>query len=176
MNEVLDEYRLEDIAADHLIGVGVFIPFVIARLPGDSRATEALLAVTLRNIGDAGERQVTLRLTWSSLSASAQPLGVPERTITEWAACGLACVVLAHYTQARIYQVTGDGDRFDYWVREGQREYGLEVSGTLTDEVETRLRTKVRQLQDNPYGVAGYVVVAGFASREIICSFHLFEE
>lgn len=103
-------------------------------------------------------------------------VGVSERTITEWAACGLACVVLARYTQARMFQVTGDGDRFDYWVRDGQREYGLEVSGTLTDELETRHRAKVRQLQDNPYGVAGYVVVAGFTSRAVICSFHQVEE
>ncbi len=135
-----------------------------------------MLTVTLRHLGDASERQVTLRLTWSASSASTQSLGVPERTITEWAACGLACAVLARYTQARMFQVTGDGDRFDYWVRDGQREYGLEVSGTLTDELENRHRAKVRQLRDNPYGVAGYVIVTRFASLETICSFHQFEE
>lgn len=173
---MLDEYRLEDIASDHLIGAGIFIPFVIARLQRGSRATEAVLAITLRDIGNVGERQITLRLTWSASSAPAQRLGVAGRTITEWAACGLACVALARYTRARMYQVTGDGDRFDYWVREGEREYGLEVSGTLTDEIETRHRAKVLQLQDNPYGVDGYVVVAGFAEPAIICSFHQYEE
>jgi hypothetical protein len=171
-----DEYRLEDIASDHLIGASVFIPFVIARLQGANRAIEALLTISLRNVGDTGERQTTLRLTWSMSNASAQPLGVPERTITEWAACGLACVVLARYTQARMFQVTGDGDRFDYWVSDGKHEYGLEVSGTMADEIETRHRAKVRQLQDNPYGVDGYVVVAGFTGPAVICSFHLYEE
>ncbi|MGH9839395.1 MAG: hypothetical protein ACREEM_11490 [Blastocatellia bacterium] len=93
--------------------------------------------------------------------------------MTEWAACGLACVVLARYTQLRVTQVTGDGDRFDYWVSDGEREYGLEVSGTMTEEMETRHRAKVRQWRENPYEVDGYVIIAG---REIICSFHRFEE
>jgi hypothetical protein len=101
---------------------------------------------------------------------------VSERTITEWAALGLACVVLARYTSVRVQQVAGDGDRFDFWVSDGEREYGLEVSGTITDEVETRHRSKVRQWRENPYGVDGYVIVAGFAEYNIICSFHRFEE
>ncbi len=173
---VLDEYRLEDIALDHRIGADIFIPFVAARLQGESRANEAVLAITLRDVAGTGDRQETLRLIWSAASAAMQPLGVQERTITEWAAYGLACVVLARYTQARVIQVTGDGDRFDYWVSDGRREYGLEVSGTMADDIEARHRAKVRQLRENPYGVDGYVVVAGFAGRKIICSFHSFEE
>lgn len=55
-------------------------------------------------------------------------------------------------------------------------EYGLEVSGTTKDDVESRHRAKVRQLQENPYGVDGYVVVVGFAKREVIISFHRFQE
>lgn len=176
MNDECDEYRLEEISFDHRISVGIFIPFVVTRLQGENRATEALLNVTLRNFGDAVDRQEKLRLYWSASSAPAQPLGVPERTITEWAACGLACVVLAHFTQARVHQVTGHGDRFDYWVSDGTREYGLEVSGTMTDEIETRWRAKARQLQENPYAVDGYVVMAGFAGREVICSFHEYRE
>ncbi len=176
MNAALDEYRLEDIALDHRIGADVFIPFVVARLQGVSRATEAVLTVTLRDVGIAGERQEQLRLFWARSSASVQPLGVQERTITEWAAYGLACVVLARYTQLHVTQVTGDGDRFDYWVSDGEREYGLEVSGLVAEELETRHRAKVRQWRENPYGVDGYVVIAGFAGREIICSFHRFEE
>jgi hypothetical protein len=105
-----------------------------------------------------------------------QPLGVPERTITEWAACGVACAVLARYTSMRICAVTGDGDRFDYWVRDGDQEYGLEVSGTITDDLETRLRLKIRQLCTNPYGVDGYVIIVGFSTNEVIFSFHRFAE
>lgn len=32
MTSAFDEYRLENIALDHRIGAGVFVPFVIARL------------------------------------------------------------------------------------------------------------------------------------------------
>lgn len=176
MNGAPDEYQLEDIALDHPLGAGIFVPFVIARLQGESHATEARLTVTLRDVGSAGDRQEQLRLFWASSSAPVQPLGVQERTMTEWAALGLACVVLARYSSARMNQVAGDGDRFDYWVSDGEHEYGLEVSGTTTGEVETRHRSKVRQWRENPYGVDGYVIVAGFAGYNVICSFHRFEE
>src|SRR5713101_2292055 len=64
-------------------------------------------------------------------------------TITEWAACGAACAVVWRYAGLRVREVAADGDRFDYWVDDGAREFGLEVSGTTTDDVETRHRTKV---------------------------------
>ena len=176
MIDTLDEYRLEEIARDHRIGVGVFVPFVIARLQGANGGTEAILTVRLRDIDGVGERQRQLRLFWSESSAPTQPLAVQERTVTEWAACGVACALLARYTRMRVSQVTGDGDRFDYWVSDCELEYGLEVSGVMTDEIEARHRAKVLQWRDNPYGVDGYVIVAGFASREAIFSFHRFEE
>jgi hypothetical protein len=135
-----------------------------------------VLTITLRDVDSAGDRQEQLRLFWALSSAPSQPLGVQERTVTEWAALGLACVVLARYTAIRVSQVAGDGDRFDYWVSDGEREYGLEVSGTMTDEVEARHRVKARQWRENPYRVDGYVIVAGFAGYNIICSFHRFEE
>lgn len=50
------------------------------------------------------------------------------------------------------------------------------MSGTTTDEVETRYNAKVAQLLDNPYGVDGYVIVVGFATREAIFSFNRFQE
>jgi len=88
----------------------------------------------------------------------------------------LACVALARYTTVWVSQGAGDGDRFDYWVSDGECEYGLEVSGTMRDEVVARHRVKVRQWRENPYGVDGYVIVAGFAENNVICSFHRFEE
>jgi hypothetical protein len=72
-------------------------------------------------------------------------------------------------------EVSGDGDRFDYWVDQEEREYGLEVSGTTTTDLEARHRMKVRQLRENPYGVDGYVVVVGFDTRDVIFSFHRFD-
>jgi hypothetical protein len=93
-----DEYQLENIALDHLIGVGIFIPFVIARLAENAQQTEALLTIRLRNSTDQTETEHRLRLTWSLDNLAARSLGVSERVITEWAACGVACVVLARYT------------------------------------------------------------------------------
>lgn len=72
--------------------------------------------------------------------------------------------------------MAADGDRFDFWVSDGNQEFGLEVSGTMADEIEARHRVKVRQLRENPYEVDGYVVVAGFFDHKIICSFHRFKE
>jgi len=101
---------------------------------------------------------------------------VPERVITEWAAYGLACVVIALYAGLTVRAVAAEGDRFDYWVDDGQYDYGLEVSGTVGNDLETRHRAKVRQLCDNPYGVDGYVVVVSFASRRVVLSFHRCQE
>lgn len=171
-----DEYRLEDIIRDHPLDVGVFVPFAIARLRGEADATEAMLTVSIRHVGGAGETQRRLRLWWSGDSAPTQPLSVQERAVTEWAACGVACAILAAYTRLRLREVALSGDRFDYWVDEGGQEFGLEVSGTVTDEVEARHRVKVRQLRDNPYGVDGYVIVVGFATGEVIFSFQRFQE
>jgi len=176
MEITLDEYRLEDIVFDHRIGAAVFVPFTIARLRDDTNATEATLMVKLLNVGDAGETQRTLRISWSASSASAQPLAVQERTVTEWAAYGVACAVISIYAGLCMREVAGDGDRFDYWVDDGDREYGLEVSGTMTDDVEMRHRAKVRQLRENPYHVDGYVVAVGFSTRSVIFSFNHFEE
>jgi hypothetical protein len=39
-----------------------------------------------------------------------------------------------------------------------------------------RIGAKVRQWRENPYSVDGYVVVVGFATREVIFSFNRFEE
>jgi hypothetical protein len=171
-----ETYRLEDIDRTHRVGAALFIPFTILRLRGDVETTEATLTVTLRNMGGPSEIHHTLHLSWLPESVPTQSLGVPERVITEWAACGMACVVVALYAGLTVREVAADGDHFDYWVDDGQYEYGLEVSGTMGTDLDTRHRAKVRQLCDNPYGVDGYVVVASFASRHIILSFNRCQE
>jgi hypothetical protein len=55
MNVAPGEYRLEDIALDHQISAGIFVPFVIARLQGEDRATEVVLTVMLHNVDNAGD-------------------------------------------------------------------------------------------------------------------------
>lgn len=92
--------------------------------------------------------------------------------ITEWAACGMACVIVPLYTQLQILQVTQAGDGFDFWVGDGSREFGLEVSGTYTGDLALRHRNKVQQLRSSPHKVAGFVSVTRFRPLSSILSFH----
>ena len=94
MEHTHETYRLEDIDQTHAIGAALFVPFTIVRLCGETSAIDTTLTVELRNFGDFSPPQRTLHLSWSSASIPTQPLGVPDRVITEWAACGIACVVM----------------------------------------------------------------------------------
>src|SRR4051794_22739640 len=149
MSDGQDEYRLEDIARDHRIAAGLFVPFAVERLQATPIATEAVWTVRLRNIGQPGEQLRRLRVRWSADSRSAQPLGAPAHTVTEWAALGMACVLISCYVGLQVRSVTALGDRFDYWIGTENLELGLEVSGTQTDEVEARHRAKVQQWREN---------------------------
>lgn len=172
INYPVDEYSLENIRRDHRIDLGIFIPFAITRLCENAGDTNALLTVKLRDIETSGESLRRLLLSWAAESLPIQPAVAQERTITELAACAVASAVLARYTFMRIREVTGDGDRFDYWVDDGENEYGLEISGTLSGDCEARHHLKTQQLISNPFGVSGFVIVTSFAPREVICSFH----
>lgn len=144
---------------------------------GETQATEATLTVTLRDIPQIGESIRRLRLRWRPESAPAHPFGVQEKVVTEWAACGIACAVAPFYTGLRVLSVAEEGDRFDYWIGNTEKELGLEVSGTLSEtlsELETRHRLKVQQFRENPYGVNGYALVVGLTTRRVVFSFNRF--
>jgi len=176
MSQYPDECQLEEVVGSHSISANLFVPFVIRRLCGVPITREAVLRVRLQSIGEAGNQTHSLRIRWHDANIPKQPLGISENTITEWAALGVACVVIALYRGLTIQGVTGQGDRFDYWVSDGQSRCGLEVSGTLTGEVESRHRAKIRQWQENPWQADGYVVTVDFATRQAIFSFHRYEE
>jgi hypothetical protein len=171
----VNTYRLESIGENHAIGASMLVPLAIARLT-DGVSREVDLRVELRGVATRGDSEHHLRLSWAPESVPTQRPALPERAVTEWAACAVACVVVLLYTGLRVRQVTGHGDAFDYWVDDGEWEYGLEVSGTIDEDLEARHRAKVRQLRRNPYGVDGYVVAVGFAARRVIMSYHRFEE
>jgi|OpeIllAssembly_1097287.scaffolds.fasta_scaffold139252_1 hypothetical protein len=171
-----DRFNFADLAVAHPIGADIFVPFAVVRLGGQVGVTKAELLVELRGVGGGGASERRLELCWSADSVPAQPLAVPQRDVTEWAACAIACVVTHVYGQLQVCAVTGDGDRFDYWVTDGQRQFGLEVSGTVSGDLERRHRTKTDQLLDNPFGVDGYVVVVDFTARRVIFSFHQYQE
>ncbi len=175
MNHAFDEFRLEDIAERHRVSTALFVPLVVERLRPRVGLTECLLTVELRGFEERPQTR-QLRLHWSEASSLPKPPGLQENTLTEWAALGIACVVLPLYARLSIRSVAVPGNSFDYWVTDGRWQYGLEVSGTMTEDVEPRHREKVRQLRANPYGVDGFAVTVGFPTREVIFSFHSFAE
>lgn len=134
------------------------------------------MRVELRGLPERDNQVRTIRVIWSGDSIPTAPPALPDRMITEWAACGVACVLVPVYAHLRILGVAAYGDRFDYWLSDGQNDYGLEISGTVAGELEPRHRVKVNQLLANPYGIDGYVAVVAFASRTAVFSFHRFEE
>ena len=166
---------LEDVIGRQHIGAAIFTPFVVARLQGAERSAEATLTVDLRDIPQTVAARRALRLRWRSESVPAQPPGVQEKVATEWAACGIACAVAPFYTGLQVLSVADEGDRFDYWIGNAEQEFGLEVSGTLSElqgDLEARHRRKVQQPRENPYGVGGCVV--GLVTRQVIFSFNRF--
>lgn len=171
--EALRLLPLEEGLRLHAIDASIFAPFVIARLASAPQDTSAELWVRLKKESAYEERPIRVRLQWDVRNAFTLPVAVQERVLTEWAALGVACVLLPALTGMRILSVALDGDRFDYRVGDGVTEWGMEVSGTLTEdegELRERLRLKLRQLHDNPFGIMGYVVVVGFVRRETLLS------
>jgi hypothetical protein len=168
----MDEFPLEQIGQLHAVATDLFVPFVVYRCGTAADPRGVTLEVELRGVPDRPDGRRQFRLSWQEASAPLLPAAVPDWTVTEWAALGVASAVIWQYAGARLSAVTMRGDRFDYWVRRGDERYGLEVSGTTADELADRHREKVAQLRENPFAAAGFVVVAGFASRRVIFSFH----
>jgi hypothetical protein len=168
----VDEYLLENIVRDNALPAAIFLPFTIARLRGeDETVREATVSVRLRNLGERGESRRTLRLIWLPESVPSALLPIQEHVATEFAAYGMACVLVPLYAQRRILRAAALGERFDYWIGNGD-EVGLEVSGTMIVNLEYLHRSKVRQLLEAPAGVDGYVAVVDFTAREAIFSYH----
>jgi hypothetical protein len=172
VSDPIDEFALQTIGQLHAVATDVFIPFVVHRLASPRRETEMLLDVELRDIGNVPNLKRRLLLKWDGVAIPPLPPGVGERTVTEWAALGIACAVVWEYAGARLSSVSRTGDRFDYWVSRDDQTGCLEVSGTQHQDLDARHRAKVRQLLDNPHGTGGYVVVVSFGERRVILSYH----
>lgn len=166
---------LEEILENNIINTSWFLPFVIHRLQPLAYNGVVVLDVVLQNILDEPLMMHPLQLTWNVTTAQINLPPIQEHIITEWAACGLACIVVPLYTDWQVLQVTQVGDRFDYWVGNEQYEFGLEVSGTIRDNLEQRHHLKVKQLLQNRHHVAGYVSVTSFGVGRSIFSFHQWE-
>jgi hypothetical protein len=176
MSDVADEFRLEDIVTRHNIASGLFVPFTALRLRGDSDITEAAWTISLRDVGMPGEKRRSLRVYWSADSVPVRRPGVADHIVTEWAALGMACLLVAQYTTFHIFETARAGDCVDFWITDGHELRGLEVSGARSADLESRHRAKVAQWRPNPYRAHGVVVVAGFDARQAIVSFQRFSE
>lgn len=176
MASAQDVFHLEHIGGDHLVDASILVPCAVVRLRDDVDSSEAALRVQLRGLFGFDDQDRTVRIIWSGDSIPTDPLAVPDHAITEWAAYGVACVLVPAYTHLRIQSVAAYGDRFDYWLTDGEEDYGLEISGTVAGELAARHRVKVKQLLANPYGIDGYVIVVAFGTRTAIFSFHRFQE
>jgi hypothetical protein len=172
----IDSFRLESIGELHAVATEMFIPFAVVRLQRFPKDTETELTVEMRGIRPGVSEKRRLWLTWDSESVPPLPLAIQDNSITEWAALGVASAIIWHYARLRLHAVAVQGDRFGYWTMQGDREFGLEVSGTISADVESRHREKVQQLRDNPYGSDGYVVVVGFTTSRVVFSYHRFDE
>ena len=135
--------------------------------------------VIMQNVDSPGARSEMVRWTWTEDMVPPTPLAAQPEDVTEWAACALAFAVVSKFTNAVLDSVARRSDRFDYVFAENGILCGVEVSGTQTEDrqmMRDRQIQKMRQLLANPRRWGGYVVIVGFARREIWLSHHDAEE
>lgn len=174
---VLPVLSLDKAFVSRPVNTHIFAPFLVARLEEHPDVQERTLAysITLQDVGVSGTRTLPLTLTWTEAMIPPVPLAAQREYITEAAAYGLAFAVLAHFTGAVLVDVADRGDRFDHVILENGIHYGLEVSGSQSEDkslLRDRHVQKIRQLLDNPQQWGGYVAIVGFTRREVILSFH----
>ena len=169
----MERVVLEEIISKNDIDTQWFLPFLVHRLQAGERKV-AILTITLHNVLESPTVKHQIELIWEIIAETDLPL--QEHIVTEWAAYGIACTLIPLYTDFQVKQVAQLGEGFDYWIGDDEQEFGLEVSGTLTKNIQQRHRTKVQQFEQNPLQISGYVNVTGFRDRHSILSFHQMEQ
>lgn len=160
-----DFVSLNEIANWHpLVDVHVFIPFVHYRLQQLTETDSAILSVAFENL-PITTRQ--LQISWDDKTPKLYYPPIQSSVVTEWAAYGIATIILPLYTDFRFARVTVRGEKFDYWVTDGEKLYGLEVSGMLQGDEAIRERIKRQQLLSNPSQVGGYVCIVHFGKATV---------
>ncbi len=166
---------LEQITTLHEIDARWFLPFTVYRLNQLTDQREIDLNIVLEDVF-AEPQTRRLRLHWRPDTPTLHNPPIQEEVITEWAACGLTCVVLPLYTSFRLFDVADRKDSFDYWVGDGQDLLGLEISGMLDGNIKARQRQKITQLLASRRKVNRFVSVVNFTRQMIHLSFHLREQ
>jgi len=124
----------------------------------------------------SANREITVELDWlaETFPDSHRIFQTLQReAIVEYAAVAVAFLVVTNVAQRTITEVTLRGDKADYFLE--SRKYLLEISGTENaEQLTSRHRAKVHQVQANPFGKDGYVFVCCFSNQCARFSFHRF--
>jgi hypothetical protein len=145
---------------------------LVLRLSGRSEYQDGDCTVrdSFRPGQDGGNTGVTverrLRLRWLNLRDDFQKCikTYQDAVLTEFAALGLACILVAERLRMEISEVTRRGEKVDYWL--GDRDLLLEVSGAQVCDLEALCEKKAQeQLLRNPFGRSGFVCVVDFSTR-----------
>lgn len=167
-----DFLQLEQIVSMNEIDARWLLPFTIYRLNQLTDQREIDLQVTLSEI-QAKPKTRRLRLQWLAETPTLLNTPVQEEMVTELAACGLTCAVLPLYTQFHLRTVAERGAGFDYWVGDGVDLLGIEVSGMIDGDVDSRRQQKIAQLLNSKHRVDGFVSVVNFSRHLVQLSFHM---
>ena len=186
MSDAADNFEVIEIALEEAfqsrpVNTQIFRPFLISRLMEHPAVVENTLEyqVQLQDVGEPGTRSVTVKWTWTEEMIPAGVLAVQPEDVTEWAACALAFAIVSNFTEAQMNSVARRSERYDYVFAENGVLCGVEVSGSQTEDrqvLRDRHLQKIRQLLANPRRWGGYVVIVGFARREVWLSHHEAEE
>ena len=182
MSNSADSSNVVEIALDAAfqyrpVNTKIYEPFVIARLMEHQARVENTLdyQVPLQDVGTSGTRTIPVRWAWTDMMVPPTPLAAQREAITEAAEYALAFATISQFTSAALVSTATRGERFDYVLSEKSVRCGVEISGTQTEDRQTmrdRQVQKIRQLLANPKRWGGYVVIVGFARREIWLSHH----
>lgn len=164
--------KIEVLLAQSAIDASLFLPFTIFRLRPYAINQQVTLEVSLYEANIETPQIHNLQLAWDPTSDTLITPPIQQSTLTEWAACGIALALVPVYTPYRVLEVAQMGERFDYWLGHAIRDVGLEISGTIEGDLNTRMKIKQQQLKRNPYKSAGYVCVVGFERQQVRLSFY----
>jgi hypothetical protein len=136
---------------------------LIARLLGDAEYADGARAVTVSyRDSDGCVSENAMNVSWSNMHSDYDKCinTYQAPVLTEFAALAIACI-LCNQREMEITEVTRRGEKVDYWI--GNREALLEVSGTVSGDLEELCERKAtQQLQTNPLGKNGFVCAAAF--------------
>lgn len=168
--------ELEALLAQSAIDASLFLPFAIFRLRPYAINCKVTLAVSIYELDSDTPEMHDLELFWNASNDTLIAPPVQAHTITEWGACGIALAIVPLFTPYRVLEVAQIGERFDYWLGHDVRSVGLEVSGTIDGNLDSRSHLKRHQLKRNPYKSAGYVCIVGFEKQQVRLSFYQDED